>query len=99
MLIQDVKPELQPISQLWRHVLDTHTGTMHAHMIARRAMEYPTVNPDLSGMPFLHALPNQLHALSYRLHALPHHLHALHTTCVQAHPIWKRGMVYTAVSS
>ena len=55
--MQDVEPELQPISQLWRHVLDPHTGSMQAHMISRRAMEYPTVNPHLSGMTFLHAAP------------------------------------------
>lgn len=46
---QDVDPDLQPISQLWRHVLDPCSSTMHAHKVSARAMEYPAVNSDFSG--------------------------------------------------
>lgn len=49
MAVQDVKPELQPISQLWRFRLDPWTSSMLAQPLAQRGMEYPAVNPQLSG--------------------------------------------------
>lgn len=47
--VQDVKPELQPISQLWRFTLNPQSAHMEGHPLSQRAMEYPSVNPDLSG--------------------------------------------------
>lgn len=49
LAMQDVDPDLQPISQLWRHTLDPVGGTMQAEQVSARAMEYPVINSDLSG--------------------------------------------------
>ncbi len=49
MMLQNVDPDLQPISQLWRHTLNPRTSKMHAERVSARAMEYPSVNPGFSG--------------------------------------------------